>query len=77
MDNISSYVSSGIAGGIIAVVYVVYKIFKHSACRSKCCGHTTEIQIDLEKGLLQKKKPLLSLNSNDSSSTNVSQSSTG
>ena len=55
MDTPDSYISSGITGGIIAIVYVAYKVFKHSACRSKCCGQVTEMQIDLEKGLLQSK----------------------
>jgi len=56
MDT-APFVSSGITGGIIAVVYVLYKVFKHSACRSKCCGQMTELQVDLENGLLQNKSP--------------------
>jgi len=55
-DNqlISSFVSSGITGVIVVVTYILYKVFKHSKCRSKCCGHETELQVDLENGLLRK-----------------------
>lgn len=78
MDNPNTYISSGVTGGIISIVYIVYKIFKHSACRSKCCGQTTELQIDLEKGLLQRKKPTITpSSSNDSSPTNDTRSSAG
>lgn len=55
MEDPSNYISSGIIGGILAIIYVAYKVLKHSACRSKCCGQTTELQLDLEKGLLQNK----------------------
>jgi len=70
MDNPETYISSGLTGGIIAIIYVSYKILKHSSCRSKCCGQTTELQIDLEKGLLQNKSP--STKSDDIASTTKS-----
>lgn len=33
---------------VMAICYMIYKVVKHSRCRSLCCGNKTEVQIDLE-----------------------------
>ena len=45
--DLNTLLSSGVSGGIIAVFYVCYKIFKHSSCTSTCCGKQTDLKIDL------------------------------
>jgi len=45
------FVASGLTGVIISVCYIVYKACKHSNCKSKCCGQTSEFAIDLEANL--------------------------
>lgn len=53
MENnlIPSFIAGGSSGIIIGVIYIVYKIFKKSSCRSSCCGIKSSLSIDLEKGL--------------------------
>ena len=34
---------------VMAIIYMIYKVVKHSRCRSLCCGNKTEVQIDLEE----------------------------
>ena len=46
-DSIIAGVSSG---GVVGVLYVVWKLFKHSRCKSACCGKEASISVDLEKG---------------------------
>ena len=41
---------------VMLCCYLVYKVVKHSRCRSLCCGNKTEVQIDLEPDT--KKEPL-------------------
>ena len=43
-----SLITAGASSGMIAVLYALYKIFKHSKCTSKCCGRSVEMSIDLE-----------------------------
>jgi len=40
--------TAGTSSGLIMIIYFFYKIFKHSKCRSKCCKHEVEINVDLE-----------------------------
>jgi len=44
-------------GTLLAVVgLAVYKCFKHSKCKSRCCGsNETSISVDLEESLTPKK----------------------
>ena len=53
MDNtiIQSFVAGGSSGAIVGLFYIIYKIFRHSSCRSKCCGIKSSLSVDLEKGL--------------------------
>ena len=46
----NSLITAGASSGMIAVMYSIYKIFKHSRCRSKCCDKTVELSVDLESG---------------------------
>ena len=39
---------STVSTTILLVGYMIYKVLKHSRCRSLCCGNKTEVQIDLE-----------------------------
>jgi hypothetical protein len=48
--------AGGVSGGVIAIIYVVWKLFKHSRCKSACCGHEAAMSIDLEKGFETKKE---------------------
>jgi hypothetical protein len=43
LTNISSATTT-----VILMGYMIYKVLKHSRCRSLCCGNKTEIRIDLE-----------------------------
>ena len=59
MENnwLVSAVSGGTTGLVVGVVYILYKCFKKSSCRSNCCGLKSSISIDLEKGLSSEKSP--------------------
>jgi len=49
-------------GGMIGLLYVIWKMFKHSRCRSNCCGRESSLSVDLEKGFETKKdieKPVI------------------
>ena len=46
-----SFIAGGSSGIILGIVYLVYKVFKHSSCASNCCGQKSSLSIDLEKGL--------------------------
>lgn len=50
-DTLKGYIAGGSSGIILGCIYVVYKMFKHSSCRSNCCGHKSSLSVDLEKGL--------------------------
>ena len=41
---------------VMAIIYMIYKVVKHSRCRSLCCGNKTEVQIDLDEIAEQKKE---------------------
>ena len=43
----NDFITGGIASGIVAILYAVYKICKHSSCSSKCCGRDASINVDL------------------------------
>ena len=46
MDN-TPIISSGVTGAIIAILYVLYKVCKHSSCNSNCCGKKSSIEVNL------------------------------
>jgi hypothetical protein len=39
--------SSGSTAGVMLILGMIYKMFLHSRCRSKCCGKEVMIQTDL------------------------------
>jgi len=45
--DISSIITGTASGGILAIVYLTYKLFKHSSCRSSCCGVKSFLEVDL------------------------------
>jgi hypothetical protein len=45
--DIDPFITSGISAGVTALLYIIYKLFKHSSCTSNCCGKKSEIHIDL------------------------------
>lgn len=51
-DYVVSILGGGTAGVIITGIYLVYKLLKHSACRSTCCGYKSSLEVDLETGRL-------------------------
>jgi hypothetical protein len=53
-DSIFAGITSG---GTIGVIYVIWKLFKHSSCRSRCCGKEASMSVDLEKGFPSKSSP--------------------
>jgi len=41
----------GLGGGVISILSIAFAIFKyinHRTIRSKCCGHTGEVGIDVD-----------------------------
>ena len=60
--DISSIITGTASGGILAIVYITYKLFKHSSCRSNCCGIKSSLQVDLStpsNSPSEKDKPLI------------------
>ena len=47
MDAETILASSGSTAGVLLVVGVLYKLFGHSRCKSRCCGKEVSIQTDL------------------------------
>ena len=47
--------AGGVSGGVVAVMYMAWKIFKHSRCKSSCCGKDASMSIDLDKGFETRK----------------------
>jgi hypothetical protein len=45
MDN---YASGGIGASIIVVVGIIYKLFHHFKCTSKCCDKETSLKINID-----------------------------
>lgn len=57
-----SYAAGGIGAGTILVIGVVYKLFHHLKCASKCCGYNSSFTIDL--GTPPNTEPLTPANNN-------------
>ena len=55
--DISSLMASGTTGAIVVVLYAVYKVFKNSACRSKCCGQVSSLSVHLDQEAFPVDKP--------------------
>jgi len=45
MDN---YSSGGIGAAAVVLVGVIYKLFHHFKCTSKCCGLESSLKVDLD-----------------------------
>ena len=56
MDNVDSILAGVGSGGVIGLIYIVWKMFKHSRCRSHCCGKEASMSVDLEEGFGIKKE---------------------
>jgi hypothetical protein len=54
MDYDAIIASSGLSSVLVMTGYVIYKIFRHSRCKSNCCGKRMTLDIDLEESLLKK-----------------------
>lgn len=52
-----SLLGGGTTGIVVAGVYIVYKCFKKSSCRSNCCGLKSSLSVDLERGLVSENSP--------------------
>jgi hypothetical protein len=37
----------GIAGCITGVLAAIYTYYKHSSCKSRCCGREVDLQMDI------------------------------
>lgn len=37
----------GIAGCVTGVLAAIYTYYKHSSCKSKCCGKEVDLQMDI------------------------------
>ena len=58
MDNAETILAGIGSGGVIGLIYIMWKIFKHSRCRSRCCGKEASMSLDLEEGLVAQKEIL-------------------
>ena len=47
MDASSAVLSGGVSSIIVAIVFGLYKIFKHSSCKSHCFGQEIDFQSDI------------------------------
>jgi hypothetical protein len=58
--------ATGTLGLVVGISLIVYKFFKNSKCRSRCCGCINEMDIELEtpkhgtplEGITQEKTPI-------------------
>jgi len=58
MSDFSSVTNvSSVGTLVLAIGYMIYKVLKHSRCKTLCCGNKTEVQIDLEPDT--KKEPII------------------
>lgn len=49
MEQTTALLSTGTAGTILGVLYVIYKTFNHKRFRSSCCGKTTEVSFEVDE----------------------------
>ena len=40
-------ITASLTSGIVSIIYAVYKICKHVACKSDCCGKKSTMTLDL------------------------------
>ena len=52
LDWEQSLASSGITGLVVCIAFVLYKLCKHSRCRSSCCGVRSSLSVDLKNSYL-------------------------
>lgn len=54
MDYNTVVASGGLSGILVLTGYITYKLFRHSRCKSNCCGKRMSLDVDLEETLLKK-----------------------
>jgi hypothetical protein len=50
MDSVSLQ-QAGVSAGLVSILLLVYRVllwFNHRRIASRCCGHTAEVEIDIE-----------------------------
>lgn len=50
MDSVSLQ-QAGVSAGLVSIILLVYRVllwFNHRRIASRCCGHTAEVEIDIE-----------------------------
>jgi hypothetical protein len=47
-SQMTALMGTGTGGTIITILYVLYKALNHRRCRSRCCGHTMDMSMDIE-----------------------------
>ncbi len=40
--------STGTGGTILGVLFLMYRMFNHKRCRSRCCGQDLDLSLDIE-----------------------------
>ena len=45
--EVDNFIAPGFTALVISVMYALYKILKHSNCRSTCCGVRSSFEMDL------------------------------
>lgn len=59
MDIQQTLLNGGVSGGIVALFYFTYKIFKRSRCSSNCCGYKNDLEVSLGSNSSDNKKPFI------------------
>lgn len=47
MEQTTALLSTGTAGTILGVLFVIYKAINHKRLRSSCCGKSGEVSFDV------------------------------
>jgi len=53
---------SGIVSSVMIISGIIYTAINHRRCRSRCCGRTMEVSVDIEHTSPQIKKPTIVVN---------------
>lgn len=54
--DVNAVATSGVSAGIVAILYALYKVFKHSRCTSTCCGWRNSMNVSLSSPFLGESK---------------------
>jgi hypothetical protein len=49
MEISSIFAQAGGTAGILAIAIAIYKTVNHTRCRSKCCGRSASMSIDVDR----------------------------